>query len=277
MTLLLFAGFYLLNLAKFGRGASVILHVVKKSKLIHVGLLFWNGHHVRKQMLGLSLLYDRQTVLPEKRDMFREKVEKLIFSIFTATFLGRLFMSRYFGDTGLYKFFFWGVVVAEFTLCTALIVWTFFRSGAARNKSIYQIRLFFFPLSSLSILFDYALQAIHGIEYFFLTNKILDQSGLPKSKSRNILISGLLLGSCVFIPYYVLYFSAALRKELFGELVPLWALVVLGLAKTVVFLHFHIDGYLFRFSDPNVRKHIAPLLLSESSQPDMSLSGKLVS
>ena len=126
--------------------------------------------------------------------------------------------------------------------------WSVSRSGL---PALFQLRLviwyFSFPYPALL----FAVTAAHGFEYLFITRKMLKNSSMKKD-----LVSVGALVAVGLVAYPSLRF---IFNNYVGEPTVL-VLIMMGLCQTLSYLHYYLDGVVFRFSDPEIRETVGPLL-----------------
>ena len=244
------------------------------SFLILTPLDIWNSLHIRRQTMGLSMLYNmglRETgnlTSDETTDLSRrEKLERWAFTALTVTLFTRVISHVIWGRHAVE----WGdyaLATMELGICSFIFLQARKAPRAAQsNKSAYLWRVLFYPLAALHVFFSQVLQSIHGIEYFFLCRKMIGNTGLKESRKRDVLFFGLAIGSFAALPFIIRTIMAEVpaHTDKFTN-VPAWAFLLLAAARSLNFIHFLIDGYIFRFRDPAVRENVRPLL--SSMQPE---------
>lgn len=228
-----------------------------------------NYHHTISQMRGFSSAYNVMAAAEYKfegRELERQKsLEKVEARLFQALLVvasaGLWFQLQPHTPYRLYFF------SAQFLIFSAILLNSIrFAKAAATPKTIYLIRLIFYPLGTLDLRFMLGVQFIHGIEYTMLYFKMWNRSAVKHERSK-VFICTLLIPLAVF--YGLL--SLARYKRGFGiELIDAYPqlstfIVVLATISTALnYLHFYLDREIFRMRDKRVRDHIGPLIAGKS-------------
>jgi hypothetical protein len=237
--------------------AAVSLKFVPQ-KFIIGALKFWSMAHVIRQTMGLSMLYNISLKGDQLNELEVQRLNKLVRWekwAFHGLCLS-LFIRIFFKSIAPSVFF-----VFELSCCLVIIGVSFASPKWRKsNKTLYAFRCLLYPFGIVHFIFNFASMIIHGVEYFFLTRRLLDNGNLNRQVSNQILVYGLGLGTAILLPQFVMQLNPSLEHQLFGRNAPLWILVVLAIAKAINLMHFYIDGFIFRFRDPAVRENILPIL-----------------
>lgn len=252
-------------------GLVVILPLVQLVRLNHwlnewseIGVLIVTLilflQHAIKQTFGLSALYSKQGHL-ELSEADKHLVQKLQrkesfyfrpLIVLAGVLLTSRFIPQIFTATQIKIF-------SSLTLLPVIMIFhTVFQypGKSWTYKKVFLIRLFLYPLIGYSWLAAPALGALHGIEYVSLTLNMLQHS---KTKNKQfyswiMLVSGILM----MIPYAI---------WLAPNLIPHVHLLsdhmlngIIVTCFTITYLHYFLDGILFRIRNPHVRKALGPLL-----------------
>ncbi len=129
-------------------------------------------------------------------------------------------------------------------------------------KPVFLLRLVFFPLGVWSPIYAMGVPCFHGVEYTFMFKKMWRKSGLSPERSRWLLFSVVLpaaaLVGLLSVARTERGFGAALRGEFPHHAV--WISAVAALSLSLNYLHFYLDGVLFRMKDPEIRRVVGPLI-----------------
>lgn len=233
-------------------------------KLLPLSLLkfFWiadilvNTAHPLGQVRGLGYLYNREAEAKlgftdaEKAEVRR--LERIDVRLYQATFglivFGALSLPFNFSSR-------WNFLLV--LIPTTLLVFNSMRYPKAKqsNRTMFLSRLLLMPFNVMSPTAFMAGKSMHGVEYFFLFEKMFSRSRVYKTVLATIFIGV----GCVVFSGFVHMRAVNERLDLvpMGEtammfLVPLHCIVVYG--------HVVLDKFIFRFRDPVVREAILPLV-----------------
>ena len=126
-----------------------------------------------------------------------------------------------------------------------------------KSKVIFLPRLLVYPLLPISIFAATALGAIHGMEYFFVSKRFLSSE---KVFSYRKFYS---LGAILFIFMTILtliYHRSGLLAVLNVQLPEPYSKAIWICLGALSFLHYWLDGQIFKMKDPLVRRYIAPAM-----------------
>ena len=131
------------------------------------------------------------------------------------------------------------------------------------NKSIFLLRLFFFPLSMIDPASSFALLAFHGVEYLFVYRKIHRNSQTQgKALSKAFLIIAIPLCIVFLMPRTDGGLIWLVDQSVRNEYPILKVMAILSVAMT--FVHFYIDARIYNMRNADVRETIGPLLLGKA-------------
>jgi hypothetical protein len=227
-------------------------------------------HHVIKQTLGLSLLYNARLmrqpdITPAEKARINEvaNVERKGFTLFMWLFWAYLILSAY--ERKLLPFAgsipHW-VLFAGASTVAIVIVLNALRYPRVRqhNKLFFLSRLLFYPLLPFSVFADAALRSCHGTEYLAVTTVMGQNSKAGPSVVRKfwVLVGGLgLLGALLMLcrdDGVVAFFYGGSYAD-----VPVVLQALAFVSFTLTYTHFYIDSQLFKFRQATNREHVLPL------------------
>lgn len=225
---------------------------------------FFGFYHLIKQSLGISLLYDRNFEKQEKRSN-DSSFEKIVFSGLIAVTFFRCF-TEFSNEYSWWSENANSILIHLLTFSLLSLVLLLFANKLIRHsetrliKWIFLCRLFLLPLSMVSFLGLIGLVATHGVEYAFIIRKMSLSSGIE--------LSSYLQGFSLVALFTVVTLSLVSTHS---GLLSFW--VVDGFKgsflhklawvtfSSITFIHYYIDGILFRFKNSWVRENIGPLLI----------------
>ena len=220
--------------------------------------------HAIKQTYGLSLLYNARadTNLSNagrlKTYELEEQERKFFKAIIFFTVLQSMYRLMPIPAHGYLK-----TTLSVFTFLPAIMIfWNGLKYEGPlwSNKKTFLARIFLYPLSGFSFLLGFALGAVHGMEYFFLTIKIV----LRSHQRNKALLLTIALALVIAIVAPQMIYKAPKFAGYFWSHAKDWPLAangtIVALFFTLDFLHFYLDGILFRMSDPLTRECMGPLL-----------------
>lgn len=226
-------------------------------------------HHI-SQVRGMSVMYDRAADFDKEstdRSMYVDKNRKWqsnLFKILTITMA--LFVPLKQIDSKIIPNI--DYIFLSFTALICLVIFVLAvqePTHKVSNKSTFLLRLFYFPFVMISPIALAANRALHGIEYICVIFKISDES-LGKQSRHQLFIWTLsvVLPLCIFtLPRNLWGFVTP--HELKDVLtLPLTA-IIFGLATLDDYLHFYLDGIIFRMRDERVRNAVGHLLVKKQS------------
>lgn len=227
-------------------------------------------YHVGRQTQGLSLLYNRRLEASGKLAVWEwirlgraDRIERALFWIWiglqvaSATIGGVIPIGNIYWFDLLFR--------AKTVLAGLLVLNAIFlvpKVGLS-NKLLYLCRLLVLSIPTNPLFSVLFLMSIHGVEYYFITRTFFDHE---KVKCRFMGIGRI---TCVLAGLHTLMWLSS--KHPMGNYFyrwffeneqknPVFIFVIGAMAATTHLFHFYLDGVLFRFKDPAVRKWIGPLL-----------------
>ncbi len=262
-----------LPLLKFARQAGVLTVWSTFALLLFLKALW--GQHAARQMYGISCIYNRNASLNLDSSAWskitgRLRLEKIIFQLLTALIIIREVGVLFFHLNRLlwYEALSVAMLIPVFAILYLALTC---RGKQWWNKKVYLCRLLLFPLAGISPIAILSADASHSTEYLFLTVKMFRRSKTAR-KTLYLWCIPILWISYAF--FYLIYLNAPLARSIFGNYHtwPHNSLEAIVLrAFTADYLHYFLDGVIFRMKDPLVRTHIGPLL-EEDSMPISSLT-----
>lgn len=253
------AAAFVLALMAFGyqRDANVFALDAFWSRVVFALLLGISYQHILAQMFGFSMLYNtvsRNELGPEPEKVARlQGYERRCFQVL----LWLVPTLNPFVQT-------WQNPIAHllFPLEGALatgIVWNAWHLHKLRpsKKFIYLCRLPFWLFAGPYIFGDLIIRSLHGIEYLFITRQML---GASSKKRGPAFMTAFWFGSCVIYPmlFYSLIGSRGWLPHMgFWSFTP----VLFAIVPFLEYVHYYLDGIIFRFKDFEVRRLIGPLLV----------------
>jgi hypothetical protein len=232
------------------------------NKFIVLALFGLANHHMVAQIYGLSMLYNgvseplpSTTAATLVRLGRLKALERGLFRVLLPTVLVVPFV---FGMhiphvyTGALYFFHRALIFG--ILGTSWFIGRICPSG----KFIYLTRLLIWAF--VPYLFsDLIMRSLHGVEYLFITDKMITSSTRTKSRRRT---ASFWLGSIIGYPF-LFYVSLHYWQWLpDGGVLSLSVLPILfALLPFLQYVHYYLDSVLFRFKDSNVRRLVGPLLI----------------
>lgn len=225
--------------------------LIQLGKVLLLGLF---AQHALRQILGLSLLYNRRIEVASESDRIRaralETTERRLFALMCVTWIVQIYAFTYANNRLL-----------PYTTCvlTALVVWIWHVSrnyphAHRSNKSLFLLRLCLFPLALHSPFALLGIFVVHGVEYYQLIFGMLRKSsaaGAWRIMGAAAIVSAVIYPAFHFAPIFESQFPASLIFAL--------------LATTGIIDHFHYfaDGVIFRFSNPAVRRNLQHLVSAD--------------
>ncbi len=243
----------------------VALAVSKLSVLILAITYWFSGYHVTKQSVGVTSLYRSRLGIFDAKD---RKIDMSV--IMSASFLalfGRNFLYKDFGYefivTMPYGKIFIGVLGMVFIY--SFIRWMIVMIQRFRNHGLMALPLFLFTIVSIVLFtpflyvkdFQVAFMSNllgHYTQYLVLTWSINRNKYGPKNKEQATvpILSYLSRSFPLYFMALIIYAAVVFLAGQISVLLP-----VVGLT----WAHFYVDGYLFKFKDPNMRKMILPYIV----------------
>lgn len=227
--------------------------------------LWASAHHSFAQSLGLSQVYTmkigqeyvfnddtRKTfACLQHKELKLRKILMATFLIWTLCMVLASMIAKPFEYAILFAF----LVVLFLYLHNSFS----FNQLGKSNKFIFTLRLLLYPLSYYNqnfLLVVILLRFLHGIEYFGVFQIITSNTQAKQSQKKNFLFLTLILSMLGAV--LVLFRKSSAFIGWFDQ--P-WMFAIFGsLSVAMVYIHFFLDGLLFKMKDPISRKWIAPLL-----------------
>jgi hypothetical protein len=239
--------------------------------------IFLSQRHGLGQAFGLSRFYDQRLREkfgpPDARTVNLQNWQRRLFKVFLVLTLPRLLLAEMALN---YK---WAgaimnpLSIVAVLIAVAIVVMAYQETnGKFSNKYIFLLRLGPLCFTSFTNPWPYfAVMAIHAMEYLFVTisitrssyknEKRLKIATAPQKRYWGLALS--LLGLVIV--------CAQFRTYLFGDLIlsqfpqqSFFISLLIALSVTMGFTHFFLDEIMFKMRKPEVRKHITPLLDSQS-------------
>ncbi|MGZ3691299.1 MAG: hypothetical protein ACXVAX_07335 [Pseudobdellovibrio sp.] len=228
-------------------------------------------HHGIMQMRGLSatynykiLQYEPQTEVVQKIARI-DKIEKYAFYGLLVTHIGfKSLENLRFQGIVREELFVW-IKFLYWLLMPLLLVLLTYTSYATNkifktNKFIYLLRTLLFPISIFSSIGMLGFSFYHGIEYYFVFDKMNKNSNSSEKRKKEIKKDALILMVLLGLLAAALYVASYLYK-VHPEMVPVEAVAfLLAVVGALSNLHRYQDRIIFRMRDQNTRENIAPLL-----------------
>lgn len=259
-----FIALFILGILLFGvlyRAQPFTLH----EDWLHIGLLMLvliQGAHITGQFRGLAALYNHEaekqlsfTAQELEKKRRHDRIEGKLFSALIAHAMLVAYLSF---DKGINNKYPWafsfaiglGIILSLGLLLNAQLT----PKSAQSNKRIYLLRTLFAPMIVGSFWARTALKAIHGTEYFFVFLQVRRNSRWQISALAFTLIT-LAIGVTVFA------MTLPINNPTWFDH---WWKEILVCTYVMQFFfeytHYYLDSILFRFRDPELRRHIGPLL-----------------
>lgn len=216
----------------------------------------WLQHSIA-QIFGMSLLYSRQSLdharLEKSRRQSYEALlrqERAAFNLLIALawVAPGIMVVRHDWQSNLFG--------AHLAVSGAVIGWVLLLGWRmhrliASNKFAFLLRLGPGLFFRVDIVIAVGTVATHAFEYLLIVHKMFRRSSVSQTR-RSFVIAG----GFAFVAY------PTVRYVLMNLPAPHTALMLLAMSagRALDFLHFFVDGVIFRFKDRPARQHIAPLL-----------------
>ncbi|CAN5460963.1 hypothetical protein BH10BDE1_BH10BDE1_08050 [soil metagenome] len=252
---------WLLPLVKDSSSAPVIYECMIAVAAI-VGL-----HHNYSQTLGLSLGYNQGA----RPSAVLERSERALVMLMMISQFSRMILLIVAGELKMLSM----VLGATTGLAAVLLVVVgLCHPQSFKAKKFFMIRYLYFAAMPFSFTALIAMLANHGIEYFCVFRQMQNASIESSGLSRKVVT----FGSVFFV-------AALTMLAVFGQsrvgywITPLLpedsrlALYLSSLAIAASFLHYHLDGLMFRMRDPSTAALVGPLLFNDSQIATVQSSG----
>jgi hypothetical protein len=225
---------------------------------VTIGCLFlplaWGNYHALMQVYGLLNQYRMDSGADARPAPIEKKIIQIFFCVTTFT---RLFTFPIGLPAPLVTLIMRSQLVLLFFLLAVLFV------VAARNipaactaeRRLFLLRLAMYPLAPMSVAARFAIPANHGIEYLFVSEKMLNNTEHEQVR-RKLWVTGALtlgLGTTMGVVAY-------LQFHHFFESLTNWYQLTTASLSAFAGMHYYLDGELFRMRSPVSRLEMAPLL-----------------
>lgn len=242
----------------------IALAIGKFTTLVIIITYWFSGYHVMKQSMGITSLYRGKLGVFDQKE---RKIDNLVIMSATGLALfGRYMLYTDFGLERYFREYFGIVIVASLAL---VFVYAFVRWIAAtvrRFKTFGTQALPLFTFTVVSILLFTPFLYVENFNVAFMSNLLGHYSQylvLVWMINHNKYV---LKGGEGPKPPFLAYVSKHLL--LYSAVLLMYAFVVTTVGSISVILpvvgltwaHFYVDGFLFRFKDPEVRKLILPYI-----------------
>ena len=208
--------------------------------------------HVLKQHLGLFLESNyTNNHLNKTSEKKMRQLDHMFFNTFIFITWAWIFLD--------YWFSYLNVAYAQLSYLLCLLFYISyilitFGGKVLKTKLTFLPRILIYPLlPTHSIIAFTALGSIHGIEYFFVSKRLF-------TKPKKVFYSFGFLLFLIIITLCLLHSERGLFGLLNIQFPKPYNESVLIAVQSFVFLHYWLDGQIFKMKDPLVRKHIAPAL-----------------
>ena len=238
------------NLSELSPAVAIVTNIL---------IVLYALNHGVSQHMGISFLF-----YPPRNNQERKK-ERWVFKGILITALIEGFF-RYTYNYSVHSLFpvgaFIGIILSTAAIFYLCIKSLLSNSDVKKEKFIFTLRLLFFPLSFWSYFARIGYAVAHGLEYFHISNLQLKQSQNPKD-------TGNLIGVLVGVALALIIIGCALVNRKFGLGVfflnseqpePLWHKIVWTTFLSFNFLHYYIDGQIYRMRTKATQEYILPLL-----------------
>lgn len=159
----------------------------------------------------------------------------------------------------------WTLFALGCALALALMLSNLALPSGRKNKMYFLARLMNVPFGVFSMFAQLSIRLFHGIEYLFVYDKMISNSGYRKLHSRRQMYTasiGLYLLVTMF--WLFTFFGNEGVTYLFDyHRRPWWFCAIGALAVTRALSHFYLDRVIFRMSHPVSKRCFAQILLSE--------------
>ncbi len=226
-------------------------------------------HHAMVQGFGLSLLYNRalrmSSSLTAEQDLRLQNSELWERRWMWVATVGIVLSNFYsFRDLEFASNFYKHVAETGRALIGIAVVGTLWscvqQLGLPRsNKLVFNLRKIFFVIDPGNLLYLAFVRAVHGFEYLAVTQQIHQQTHSDRTPSVSwvVWIGGSVITGALLICRILVVSDSPWGTEFSG---PVWVwLSSFSIALTVT--HYYYDSLIYRFSQPEVRRNVLPLML----------------
>ena len=165
---------------------------------------------------------------------------------------------------GLFSFPFMDFIYIQlaYIVCFAVYgisIYLIFGPKVIKSKLIYFPRLLLYPLLPVSSFAVIGIAAVHGVEYFFVSKRLISSE---KSFSPKKFYSfGAFL--CLLVIIGVVLNNLIIINNV--QLPDIYSRAAFGFLGGFLLLHHYLDGKIFKMKDPLIKKHIAPAMKAKIS------------
>ena len=219
---------------------------------IPVLLLNW---HTLKQSFGMLMLYNSKFSRASSAPTFNElKIERILFQSLTGLYVIYQFDRIIYKENLLINRHIWLCLIFLASFATIYFV---FKISFLKNKKIYILRLLLYPLGMVSPVAAAGIRATHGLEYTFLTTRMISNSTC-KNKIKLYICCGsfLLFLTCITMVYSKTLKFATFFDHLLPDSSDDFKGLMLTLLFTIEYFHYYLDGLIFKFSTSLVKEEI---------------------
>ncbi len=219
--------------------------------------IFWVLYpifHVFSQSYGILVIHNQNIGVLEEERKFERKVFDILMILIALNVVALIFYhSHQLSQAAYHK-----ISVFHFVAFCGLALLLFRIKNSDHQRNLFLLRIFLYPLSFLSGIAGLAIVGIHGLEYFFITKKIVlkSEEKIHISKHLPILLSVILIAGL-----YLINTQFGLLGLITNGVTPRgsWYKFVQTIAMSFTFAHYYLDGLIFRMKDPISRQFIGPL------------------
>lgn len=213
-------------------------------------------YHNASQTYGLSLLYNKKSIeqgrITKEQISKSEKIERMVFyiqfSLITFASIGR----RTPLGEGVVRFIMPISLIISFLY---LLMIYFQTKSIVSNKLIYSLRFLLYPLTLNSFIATMGILSFHGIEYLFVTHKLIEKDG-GDYRLAGIVFMFLLIFIAIVYSYTYFLSDKSIYWFPFQYLNSFFSIFIL--------IHYWLDGLLFKSKDKISRQYIFQNLISSN-------------
>ena len=221
------------------------------------------AHHGLAQSFGLSLIYNRE--LPPSAEKIKiEKSERFLFSLFLYTNLiaGSVYFIFYFKLLKFSQTDFMYFINSASLIILVVSLFMLGHSVYAYKKDfwpkwLFNIRYLIWPLTLFSPLAIFATAVIHGLEYGFVSHKMIKNDSFRKPT-----IGFAIIGVFIFFALFRIFNYEKIRLY---EQLPLWLVIATAISISGSFMHYFLDRRLFKMRHQLNRDTVGTLLFNKKS------------
>lgn len=231
---------------------------------------FFGFYHNLFQTYGFSCLYSKLSDTEAKTD-YQNNINKYKKYFYALWIVGGLNILFAFFDVYQYSESIYGKILTAISLgLVTFLVASFSKDGARKShvKVIYALRLYLFALAPHSLMAFAGYLAAHGVEYMLLFLHMRSRS----LRKTNRLILGQL--TILFLGICGIPFIHQADPSIFA--IPIFLQILFAaLLNSGDLAHYALDSFMFKFSRPESRKNILPLILGKSFFPDKPIQDEM--